>query len=785
MKKDFEPVKGGCIGCPLQGHTVVFPSGKMKDCKLVIVGQAPGATEIEEGKPFVGRAGKKLWDELNALGISRKQCYVTNIAKCRPPKNAKGSEAPDAATVRHCSKQFEKEWARLKKARIHHTVLILGDIASKKLLKRALSSVNGRIIDDLGDNNAYLPVWHPSYIIRGHVNDNNSIVWRRKLSLLTSLLNKPKAKPFMDYVLVADVPHLRKVVDGFLSSKDALSVDIETSTKLPSAPGAEIICMALYNGNGPTHVLDFTKLGTGKVVARLLKELLESKVPKIAQNAKFEYVWLRYHFGVHLNNIWFDPAMARYLLDKGAGTSVALKQMVWRYFPEWGGYESGVDYENMAGLPSEVIHPYCATDAYLTRKLAFVLKKELEEEGFDFVFREVLLPAIYAVGEMEAVGLKLDTELIGRRITELQESIAQTEQELLGRKAVKKVEDFKITSTHKLRELFFKVLRKPVMHRTATGQEALTQVELNTWGAGGNEEARLILSYRQSYKLLRTYFMNYLEMSTGEGFLHPSYNMVVAKGGRLTSSSPNIQNVPPEVREVFVSRFSNGVLLQMDFKQIEMRVMAIEANDKGLIKIFKQGGDPHKMVASEILGIPIDEITPEQRKGAKATGFGLIYGMVAKTLAEREGIPLREAERFYNGFFRRFKGVKRWQDAQRRKVLRGEEIRSLFGRVRDLSVYPDEEKVNRAYNFPIQSCASDINLYFLSLVWHLMRQSRLLSVLIATVHDSLLIDCHPDEVQTVKNILEVTIEALPEHFEWMTVPMDIDVATGPNWKEAK
>jgi hypothetical protein len=582
------------------------------------------------------------------------------------------------------------------------------------------------------------------------------------------------------------------------------------------------------------------------------------------------------------------------------------------------------------------------------------------------------------------------------------------------------------------------------MYRTRTGQESLTQVELHTWANEGNTEAKQILEYRQAYKLLRTYLMNYLEMSTNEGFLHPSYNMVVAKGGRLTSSTPNIQNVPNEVREAFISRFEKGVLLQMDFKQIEMRVMAIEANDKNLIEIFARGGDPHRMIAAEILGVPPEQVSDEERRSAKAVNFGLLYGMLPKTLADREKMPLQRAERFYRGFFKRYAGVKKWQERQKARVLCGEEIKSLFGRIRDLSVFPPEEKVNRAYNFPIQclppetkvltadlkwvpigdvkvgaklvgfdeeggslnmkfrkwreakvtatsikklpvlritfdngetleataehkwlryygrklcgrmewrrtdklkpgmilpkpfdvweentskeagylaglfdadgclahhnsrnrhtttvqfcqkaglvwnsvrrsmkslafdfafnesrvegrdytwmtgrvrggsletfrflgtirpprllsklnisqvgrfvnygykhrrilsveevgvkevvalatnchtffaegymshnSCASDINLYFIALVWLMMRQSQMKSVLVATVHDSLLIDCHPDEIETVKNILNVVVESLPGDFEWMSVPMEIDVATGPNWKEAK
>jgi len=770
--------KGGCDVCPLLGRSIVRPTGNLKEAKLVIVGQAPGSREVQEGKPFVGPAGRKLWQELRAFGIYREDCYVTNIVKCWPGRTGDGTgdKVPDAKTRKSCTKQWEFEWESME----GKVILVLGGPATKHCTGRALTTVRGQPrADEKG--NKWLATWHPAFIIRpqGAVHTG---VWRKDLSILPDLVHRTRRRhQTISYTLITTPGGLAEL-DYLLSDECVwFSVDLETTSKRPSDDGSKILSVALSSGVR-TFVVDWDALGA--VADGALKRVLESDKPKVAQNAKFEVVWLRAIKDICMRNIVFDPSIAQYLLDEGTGTSVRLKQLVWKYLPEFGGYEEEIDVENMEEMPKDKLYEYNALDAYVTTKISEILLPKVLDEGFGPLLSDVYLPAIYPIAEMEAEGFQIDIDELHARKRQLERRLTDLHDEIMGLPSVRRVPDFRLTSTPSLRKLFYGVLGMRPTIRSKTGVASLTKDMLETWAQRGVREAQKILDYKRTRKVLKTYYENYEKLVDSNFRLHPVYNMMIAKGGRIAAGSPNIMNVPKPERAIFVSRFADGCLVQMDFKQIEMRVMAFESRDPGLLKIFREGGDPHAEVAAEILGKRVEDVTPLERQHAKAINFGLFYGMQAKTLADREKMPLDQATRFWDGFFARFPKVREWQERQREKMMTDQKVVSLFGFRRDLSTYMGEDKVKRAYNTPIQSAAAHINLFSLGSIWEMMKREKLKAVMVATIHDSLVVDCPESELLAVQRIMNTVVDSLPEHFRWMIAPMAIDITVGANWRDA-
>jgi len=701
----MDPKKGGCKGCAYSGKTVVPPSGDIKKAKLVIVGQSPGEVEVEQGKPFVGPSGRMLWRELERVGIKREDCYVTNLVKCKPPSLPTGGDEPPPVTVRrHCQKQFEEEWAAIK----GKVVLLLGSNVVRHFTGKALSRVRGRPSRD-EKGNTYFPTWHPAYIVR-----SSSVVhlWRNDLRALVNLLDRPVGHKRVKYSLVATPTEVAELCEQ-LKNVD-FAFDFETTTLEPEAAEARILCVAFSDGQN-TWVVDWDALGSS--IDEDMKNLFESDAGKIVQNATFEATWLKMKKNINLRNVVFDPAMAQYLLDEGIGVSVSLKHLVWRYFPEYGGYEEEIDINEIATEKKDKLFEYNAADAYLTFKLREALDPQLKEKGMAYLYYDVMLPAVYPVTEMQASGIQLDVDALMRKKEEIEKRMAEVEQEILNHPDAKKVEGFSITSTPSHRKLFYDVMKFKPKRYTPNGAPQLTKNELAEFADAGVEIAQKILEYRSLRKTLKTYIENFLKRMTPEGRLHTSYNMVVAKAGRITSGNPNLNNVPKPLRELFVSRFSDGYLCHMDFKQIEMRVMAFESQDPGLIRVFRSGRDPHAEVAAEILGIPLEEVTSEQRQMSKAINFGLFYGLTVPSLADRLGISVEEAQSFVDRYFERYKGVKIWQKKQIKKAERGEIIVNMFGRRRNISQFHGTDREHRAFNFPIQCLPLETRVLTEDLRW--------------------------------------------------------------------
>lgn len=768
----FLKKKDGCMLCPLNKEVMVPPDGDLAKAKLIVVGQNPGMNEVLQGKPFVGASGKLLWPALEeATGLKRTDCYITNSMKCTP---SKGNNPPKAWEC--CGNQFDTEWKSLYGKRL----LLLGEwacerVVGSKVRPETYTFANGSPI---------LSLHHPAWALHSGESDS----FKEGFRLVKPLLRTKSTRVRPIFSVVDRLSQLEGFVQTYLLKKRPVAFDLETTGLDSWSPTARIMCIGFSDGVN-THVVDWASLGESQDAVEAVRAILSNgDIPKIAMNCKFDMLWMKKLYGVDINNLYLDPSVEQFLLGDYGG-SLSLKQLIFMYYPEYVGYDFGMSYDELI-LPEnrDKLFEYNAVHSFLTNKVALYLEPFIVKLGCKQLIHDILMPAEVALMEMTFNGLRVDLKRLKeesrRNVTKtkaLETKIkAQAEKVGMG-------EDFNLNSPYFLRKFFFKGLKLKPIGKTNTGLPSLNAENLDRMAKRGVKVASDILEFRGLKKIQGTYYDNYLEMATpAHPYIHSQYNTTWVATGRLSSSNPNVQNVPSEVRSVFVSRFPKGKLVQADFKQIEMRVMALESRDKAMTKIFKENKDPHAMVASAIWGYSEKEIVEKHRdlRGrAKAVNFLMLYGGGYPALAHREGLEMAEAEKIVTKFFESYPDIERWQREQKRKVLHGKPIRSLTGRRWIFPKVPLVEEVgNACLNYPIQSLASDICQYTFGVLGEHLRTQKYNSLLVTTTHDSILVDCVPEEVESVKDVLQQIVDSLPEIFDWLVgVKMEIDVKVGDTW----
>lgn len=758
----------GCDSCPWKGTTPIVPwEGDFENAKLVVIGQNPGSEELKKLRPFVGPCSF-FFDELERItGIRREECYITNVVKC-------GGDNPPDTVVVSCRKQWIEEWDGI--IRSDKKIVILGDYGKNVL---GLSNLKVSQATVLG-NAVVLQLYHPAWALYS----GKRAAYVEDMRLINNLLRVQNPPP----ELVVEIPTtpsraqelLKEIIDG----DGAFAFDLETSGLNPHFPGSRIISISLYDGVRVV-VLDFDKFPID-LFTEGLRKLFLSPRRKIAHNLKFDALWLQVHLGVNPTLPIFDTLVAEHVLGQGSGHTLGLNQLVFRYIPEYFRYSAEVDFESKTGVEKHFLLKKNAYDSFLAYHLACVQEGRLNENNQGVLFFAVLMPALRALVGVEATGFKVDSDALSRVRGALNFELAAIEEKLMERCVELGLDkkEFSLNSPYFLRKLFFDKLGLKVVATTPKGSPSLNVDALTVYAEKGQEEAVELVKYRGISKLLSTYYDRYLADIDSNGFLYPSYSMTSTATGRLSSFSPNIQNVPGDVRKVFVSRFPGGKIVEFDFKQIEMRVMAIESNDEELIEIFKNHQDPHAAVASKIFGLPLEEIINNRddlRNRAKAVNFGILYGMGVPGLVMSTKMPYNEAQAFFDAYLNRFKGLARWQQMQKQVASAGQPIRSLLNRIWDFSRLRGEDVMTRCLNYPIQSLASDINLYVLGISYEVMEDLNMKSKIVATVHDSIVIDAYPDEVDDVVTLVKTVVAGLPRVFKWMSVPMEVSVGIGNNW----
>ena len=526
------------------------------------------------------------------------------------------------------------------------------------------------------------------------------------------------------------------------------------------------------------------------VLERLQPLLEDADKAKIGHHLKYDRHVLANH-GVALEGIRFDTMLESYVLDSTATRhdmdSVALKYL---------GVKT-IHYEDVAGkgakqisfdqVPVATAAPYAAEDADITLRLHRELWPRLvETPGLQRIYEELERPLVPILGDMERHGVLLDTALLRRQSRELEKGMAAAEAAAFEAAGGK----FNIGSAKQLQEILFDRLGLTPLRKTPGGQPSTAEDVLEELSAE-HELPRRVLEYRGLAKLKSTYTDKLPELADAHSRVHTSYHQAVAATGRLSSSDPNLQNIPirtaegRRIRQAFIAP-EGYRLVAADYSQIELRIMAHLSGDEGLQSAFREDLDVHQATAAEVFETALDEVTPEQRRSAKAINFGLIYGMSAFGLARQLGIERAAAQEYVETYFERYPGVKRYMDETRKQAREDGFVTTVLGRRLYLPEIRSRNNQRRQYaersaiNAPMQGTAADIIKLAMIRVADWLAQDNVDARLIMQVHDELVFEVAEDDVEALAKALDALMGEAVE----LSVPLKVQAASGLNWDEA-
>lgn len=527
----------------------------------------------------------------------------------------------------------------------------------------------------------------------------------------------------------------------------------------------------------------------------MLRPLLESEtIEKIGQNIKFDLQMLR-HEGIVVGGKLWDTMIMHYLLEPdGRHGMNHLSQTLLGYDPI--AIESligrGSKQLTMDRVAVELVAPYCSEDADVTLQLFEHLLPKLEAAGDLSLYDKIEEPLIRTLADMEWTGVRVDTDILGAYGCELNGRMVELEKRV---RELSGVQDLNINSSRQLGVVLFEVLKIDAKPKRTHTKQYSTEEEYLTFLADRHPIVPCILEYRKIKKLLSTYVEALpLLVNSATGRIHTAYNQAVAATGRLSSTNPNLQNIPIRdelgrpIRSAFVASDSDHLLLAADYSQVELRLMAHASADEAMVAAFRSGEDIHRDTAARLFHTTPEEVTGDERRKAKTANFGIIYGISAFGLRQRMGgdMSMAEAKDIIEGYFRSYPGVKAYIDRTIMEAKSDGYVKTIFGRKRYL---PDINSANanvrslaerNAINAPLQGSAADIIKIAMVEVARRLKEEGLSSKMILQVHDELIVDTLRSEKEAVSRILRESMEGAAK----LLVPLTVDVGQGDNWLEA-
>jgi len=565
----------------------------------------------------------------------------------------------------------------------------------------------------------------------------------------------------------------------------SLAVTPERSWYLPFghlAPDGELVA-----GEPPRNLPPLSS----PALAPLRALLADPQVPKAGHNVNYDWLVLRRH-GVELAGVVYDSMLASFVLDP-ARRSHALAELARERL--------GIEMQTYAGLvgrgrgerpfaevPVAVAARYCCADSEVVLRLRDAFQPELEDHQLLRLLDTIEVPLIPVLVGMEWHGVLVDREVLGQISRQFARELAELEQAIYRAAGT----DFNINSTPQLRHILFEKLELPVLKKTKTGASTDFEV-LEQLAALGHEVPRLLIEYRELAKLKSTYvdaLPGYVNPATGR--IHTSFNQAGAATGRLSSSDPNLQNIPVRtprgeaIRRAFVAA-PGWLLLTADYSQIELRLLAHLSGDPAFLHAFAQGGDIHRQTAAIIFGVSQDQVTPDMRARAKTINFATIYGQGPFALSRQLGITQEEATEFIKQYFTRFQGVRAWLDRTVAEARDKGYVETLFGRRRYVPELKDKNFNIRAFgertatNSPLQGSAADLIKLAMIGIDRALRQRGLATRMLLQVHDELVFEVPEAEQEDATGLVKSHMETAAV----LRVPLVVSIGVGRNWVDAK
>lgn len=777
---------------------------------VMVVGEAPGRHEDEEGIPFVGRVGELLEELFERAGLDLNDAYITNAVRCRPPDN----RTPRKSEITACRPWMNKERAK-SKAKF---VLLLGNTALQSVLGvTGIKKLRGRPIEQ--DGVIYLPTYHPSYVLR---DPRHRATVQADIEFFSQIIEcgQIPREEGLNFVIVNDSKTLNRMVKDL---RGEVSFDIETTCLYPWGEEAAITSIGFGTKNYqwliPWNHSDskWNRSEKKAIITRFDKII--GRCSLIMQSGKFDALWMKVHCGVwwHAD---FDTMLAHYLLDENAYHGLKILAKAFFGAPD---YDLPLD-EKQGNVPYLKLAEYHALDLYYTRKLKPILAKKLKLDGsVNQVFEHIMMPCVRLFAEAEYEGVYINTKQMKKVGRHLRRQIRKAERVL-----AEYGEDVNWGSPQQVGVVLFDELKLKVIERTKGGARATNESVLKRLD---HPVCRAILDLRAASKQHSSFIKGWEPYLVG-GYIHPSFKLHGTVTGRLSCEHPNLQQVPrdPVIRSL-VTAPPGWTLVEGDLGQIELRIAAELAQERAMLDAFNRGEDIHwktamreisraggqakvvEATAAKYLGRKVSysksiealiemgpdkacEIDPawkELRKKAKAINFGYLFGMWwkrFKTYAlDDYGIVVtdREAEASRKNYFQLYPGLKAWHDKQRNFARRNGYVTSLSGRKRRLpnAQLADDspargEAQRQAINSPVQSFANEMNL--MAAIQLKREFGRDVLRICGTVHDSILFRVRNDMIEKIVPRIERVMchpQLLDDLDIRLRVPIEAEVKIGP------
>lgn len=792
-------------------------------CDILVVGEAPGAEEDSKGVPFVGQSGTLLRNSLRESEASDKYGVVfTNVVHCRPPENA----SPSVHQIKYCLPLLQGEIEKYNPK----AILLLGNTPLKAVLgENGITNWQGVLIEK--DSRIYMPMWHPAYVLRNPAAIVDfGIAIENVVECLDGGGKKVDVVDKYELFTISTEVEARQMQSYLLSCKQ-IAFDTESNIGVdPFKEGTHPILVS-FAGEYKAYCV-VLNASTIPVVL----EVLQSSVPKVLHNSKYDDQVVFAEWGIHIENIVGDTMLLSYTLDSTPGRH-GLKELAGRYL---GMYEYDLplrDYYSshreadpskggdMSKVPLDILTAYSALDAVATLELHKALYAEADKPQLA-VYENILIPGSRTLGRIECNGVMLDRE----EISYYRALYSSVQKQIFTRimkdpTVTRYLADtgqatFNINSPVQMKALLFdkKYLGLKPGGTTEKGDPSTGWDSIK----GYADTVQFVKDYHY-YKLLGKMLSTYIIPAEGwlgkDGRCHSNYLLHGTATGRLASRNPNLQNIPtPEkepdtllavhpIKNLFTHTWDGGCLLAVDYSGMELRTMASVAGVEGMLAAFREGKDVHSVVTCALFHYTYDEFIAKKKAGdqeaisqryrAKWVNWTLLYGGSAHTLMSLYGLPEDEANTLVKKYYTMFPEILSSKDKVIKFARQHKYVESKFGRRRYLPGINDSDGSKRsaaereAVNMPIQSAASDILVCGLIVIQDLLEQNRLKTLLVNTVHDSAMFDVYPGELEDVAFIVKDVLENVPTKygpewfpgldFSWFTCPLEIDMEVGHHY----
>lgn len=840
--------------------------------RVMFVGEAPGADEDDEGTPFVGYSGRTLREAIDESGLMHYDQVYTNVCRCRPPEN----KTPTKRQAGYCKPMLMLEIERYNP----DLIILLGNVPLDAVLgESGITKWRGTLIED--DDRAYLPIFHPAYVLRRR---SELMQWIEDFEVAFDYMegtlgNTDVSDEYSVGVVRTEYQALEMFADIVAAGK--CSWDTELSGLNPY-DGERLIMMSF--------AVDTPEKKAWAVVANsdtlpTCDVLLQSDaIEKIGHNIKFDQLAIMALRGYWVQGIVGDSMLMSYILDPMPGRH-GLKPLAGRhlgmydYDQELSKYTQDhpeadpSDGGDFALVPGEILSQYAAKDAIATLELHNLLSEELTD-AMRSLYQDLIIPASDALAVMESSGVLVDQEIVSEytqayveerdRMEHKVASYPETQRYIARRKEFDEKYEFNPNSSYQIGDVLYGAIMCPKCGRTMTWHDAIRDSADDTgtfyarcdscdeirafdkayvdahrfcgivppaltatgrpsvrWDSIKHIELDIMQPYR-IYKLMRKMLSTYLEPAADEwidadGRARSSYLLHGTRTGRLASRAPNLQNIPtPEkepgtilenlpIKNIFTHSFEGGCLMPVDYSGMELRTMASVARCGGMIEVFERGDDLHSIVTEQLYRVRQSDFNEHDWKALRYKGkwvnWTLLYGGGWYTLNRIYGVPEQEAKELVDRYYDLFPEILEYKERTLQFVREAGYVTSPFGRRRELPYINDQDPGYRsraeraALNMPIQSSASDMLLCALVVIVDAMRDNGLKSLIVNTVHDSIMFDVYPGELDDLAWLCVEVMENMPTvygpewfpnlDFSWFTVPLLADVEVGSHYGSVK